>query len=208
MQVLLDRAHRDSSALTLIFLDVDGLKRVNDSQGHDQGDALLAAVGTALRSTLRGSDVVVRYGGDEFVCALPGGTAEVAQDSVGRTRLALRRLVPAATLSAGFAELGPADTLDDVIRRADTDLYRGRRLGQPPVERRVNAAWASPARLQRASVACGACGGRVALTDFVLELTARLTRSADCAECGATTLIQLAQAVSPPPGRLAVRADA
>jgi diguanylate cyclase (GGDEF)-like protein len=197
MQVLLDRARRDASALTFVFVDVDGLKRVNDSHGHDRGDELLAAVGTALRSTLRSYDVVVRYGGDEFVCALPGGTAEVAEESLARARLALSQLVPGSTISAGFAELRPADTIDDVIHRADTELYRGRRLGQPSVGRRLSAVLAPPAGLQSSSVACGGCGGRVAMADFVVELTARMTRSADCAECGATTLIQLAQALTP-----------
>ena len=197
MQVLLDRARRDASALTFVFVDVDGLKRVNDSHGHDRGDELLAAVGTALRSTLRSYDVVVRYGGDEFVCALPGGTAEVAEESLARARSALSRLVPGATISAGFAELRPTDTIDDAIHRADTELYRRRRLGQPSAGRRPSAALAPPAGLQSSSVACGGCGGRVALADFVVELTARMTRSADCSECGATTLIQLAEALTP-----------
>jgi diguanylate cyclase (GGDEF)-like protein len=200
MQQLLERARRDGSALTFVFIDVDGLKQVNDSQGHDRGDQLLAAVGTALRSTLRSYDLVVRYGGDELVCALPGGTAEVAQESVARARLVLSRLVPGATVSAGFAELGPRDTLHEVIHRADTDLYRRRRLGQLSVERRSSRVPVPPAGLPNASVACGACGGRVALADFVLELTARMTRSADCAECGATTLIQLDQVCIAPAG--------
>ena len=207
MQVLLERARRDASALTFVFVDVDGLKRVTDSHGHGRGDELLAAVGAALRSTLRSYDVVVRYGGDEFVCALPGGTAEVAEESLGRARLALGRLVLGATVSAGFAVLGQADTIDDVIHRADADLYRRRRLGQPFSEAPPSTVWAPPAGLQSSSVACGGCGGRVALADFVLELTARMTRSADCAECGATTLIQLAQAITPPAGNLAAAAD-
>lgn len=207
MQLLLERSRRDGSALTFVFIDVDGLKQVNDMHGHDRGDELLAAVGTAVRSTLRSYDVVVRYGGDEFVCALAGGTADVAHESVARARLALSRLVPGATVSAGLAELGPADTLDDVIHRADTDLYRRRRLGQLSVGRQSSAVPLPPAGLHNSSVACGACGGRVALADFVLELTARMTRSADCAECGATTLIQLDQAVTPPPGSPPAPAD-
>lgn len=198
MQVLLDRARRDASALTLIFVDVDGLKRVNDSQGHDRGDALLAAVGTALRSSLRSYDVVVRYGGDEFVCALPGGTAKAAEESLARVRSALDRLLPGATVSAGCAELRTTDTIDDLIRRADGDLYQKRSSGHRSMASRLNTVSKLHDNEDRASVACGMCGGRVALAEFVLELTAWMTRSADCPDCGATTVIQLGQAAQPP----------
>jgi diguanylate cyclase (GGDEF)-like protein len=153
MQALLERARRDESVLTFIFLDVDGLKRVNDSEGHERGDAVLAAVGMALRSSLRSYDLVVRYGGDEFVCALPGSTEETAQETLARVRSALDRLTPGATISAGCAELVPADTLDDVIRRADTDLYQERRLGRRSV--RPTAALSQSRDQSRISVACG-----------------------------------------------------
>lgn len=193
MQVLVDRARRDASVLTFIFVDVDGLKWVNDSHGHDQGDALLAAVGMALRSSLRSYDLVVRYGGDEFVCALPGGTSAIARESLARVRSLLDRLVPGATVSAGCAELRPGDAVDDAIRRADADLYRARRSGHPAVPRSLSMVPPSHDREQHATVACGACGGRVSLVEFVLELTDRITRSADCPDCGATTIIELAQ---------------
>jgi diguanylate cyclase (GGDEF)-like protein len=194
MQVLLERARRDASDLTFVFVDVDGLKRVNDSHGHYRGDSLLAAVGTALRSSLRSYDLVVRYGGDEFVCALPGGSAEVAQQIIARVGLTLDDLVPGATVSAGYAELRPADALDEVIRRADSDLYRRRGMGHSSVDRRLSAVGALPEGVHGPSVACGACGGRIDLAEFVLELTHLMTRTADCQECGATTLIQLGQA--------------
>lgn len=198
MQLLLDRARRDGSALMFLFLDVDGLKAVNDSEGHDRGDVLLMAVGSALRSSLRSYDLVVRYGGDEFVCALPGGTAQTAEESLVRVRMALDELFAGATVSAGYAELRSTDTIDDVIRRADTDLYRGRLERHPSADRRLSAAPTPPPGASRSSVACGACGGRVPLTEFVVELTARMTRSADCPDCGATTLIQLSRAPIPP----------
>jgi diguanylate cyclase (GGDEF)-like protein len=200
MQLLLDRARRDASALSFLFVDVDGLKQVNDLQGHDRGDMLLEAVGSALRSSLRSYDLIVRYGGDEFVCALPGGTAQVAAESLARVRVALDDCFVGATVSAGCAELRSTDTLADVIRRADADLYRGRLQRQASAGRRLSAAPTQPAATRAPSVACGACGGRVPLTEFVVELTARMTRSADCPDCGATTLIQLSFALLPPPG--------
>jgi diguanylate cyclase (GGDEF)-like protein len=197
MQLLLDRAQREASALTFMFLDVDGLKRVNDSQGHGCGDALLAAVGSALRSSLRSYDLIVRYGGDEFICALPGGTTKTAEERLARVRSALDKLLPGATVSAGCAQLRPAETIDDVIRRADADLYSRRRLEPAGTERRPMAVPGLVHRNQHSSVACGACGARVPLDEFVLELTVRMARSADCPECGATTVIQLAQGSRP-----------
>jgi diguanylate cyclase (GGDEF)-like protein len=65
------RAHRTGETLVVAFVDVDHLKQVNDEHGHLARDNLLRAVGTALREGLRSYDVVVRYGGDEFVCGLP-----------------------------------------------------------------------------------------------------------------------------------------
>ena len=155
MQALFDRARRDASALTIVFVDVDGLKLVNDSSGHDQGDALLAAVGTALRSSLRSYDLVVRYGGDEFVCALPGATADAAQESLARVRSTLDGLVPGATVSAGCAELRPADNIDDAIRRADAALYRARRSDRPSP--RLSPVSSQPGS-DSGAVVCGSCG--------------------------------------------------
>jgi diguanylate cyclase (GGDEF)-like protein len=199
LQLLLDRAQREGSALAFVFLDVDGLKEVNDSQGHASGDALLTALGRALRFGLRSYDVVVRHGGDEFVCALPGATKDVAAACLVRVRAVLDELVDGATFSTGHAELRATDTLDDVVRRADTELYRARRIELAPPEGEQPANRSLPDRSLEPSVACGACGNRVPLADFVMELTARMTRSADCPECGATTVIELAQALLPIP---------
>jgi len=68
------RANRSAEPLTLAFVDVDGLKTVNDTQGHAVGDTLLRNVVTARRSGLRETDLIVRYGGDECLCVLPGAT--------------------------------------------------------------------------------------------------------------------------------------
>jgi hypothetical protein len=135
----------------------------------------------------------VRYGGDEFVCALPGSTADVARDRVEDARSTLRELVDGATVSAGYAELQATDTLDDVVGRADRDLYRSRHGQQGLKTVAPTPAPAPPDGTRQPSVACGACGGRVALADFVVELSDRMTRSADCPECGETTVIQLRQ---------------
>jgi diguanylate cyclase (GGDEF)-like protein len=121
-----DRAHRTGSGLAVMFVDVDGLKSLNDTIGHAAGDRLLAAVGAALRCSLRSYDIVVRYGGDEFVCALPGGTAAIVQQSSTRALRALAQQMPGATFSTGQSQLQPGEALESAIQRADADLYQRR----------------------------------------------------------------------------------
>jgi GGDEF domain-containing protein len=121
------RAHRYGSRLVVVFLDGVGLKAVNDERGHAAGDVLIKELAAALRRRLRGSDLVVRWGGDEFVCALPqAGRAgaervlsDVAADLGARSGAGFR---------AGFAELAPADDAETLVARADSDLRRFRGL--------------------------------------------------------------------------------
>ena len=85
----LARARRAQQPLLVAFVDVDGLKAVNDEYGHAAGDTLLRAVVTALSSMLRPYDVVIRYGGDEFICVL---CDEVASNIESRFLKVVRRL--------------------------------------------------------------------------------------------------------------------
>jgi diguanylate cyclase (GGDEF)-like protein len=125
-----DRAHRTGEPLVVAFLDVDNLKRVNDQHGHGAGDALLRAVGTALRVGLRSYDIVVRYGGDEFVCALPGSGVIEAESRFRHVQQLLVDAMPEATVSFGLAELGPQESVVEAIARADREMYRARRLAR------------------------------------------------------------------------------
>lgn len=122
-----DRCRRQGSPLVIAFVDVDGLKQVNAECGHDGGDALLRAVGAALRSRLRSYDLVVRYGGDEFVCAFSGTHLAEVRQRMADVQDVLTREMPGATISVGLAERHGHEELEAVIHRADRDLFAGRR---------------------------------------------------------------------------------
>jgi diguanylate cyclase len=126
----LERAHRTGATLVLAFLDVDDLKRVNDNHGHLAGDALLQVVGETLRANIRLYDVIVRYGGDELVCALPNLIAREAKARFEWISAALAAVNADYSVSVGLAQAEPGDTLQALIARADADLLEGRRSRQ------------------------------------------------------------------------------
>lgn len=119
----LARARRLGRALVIAMIDIDGLKAVNDAQGHAAGDALLRDVPRAIVATLRACDVTVRWGGDEFVCALSDVDLATAAQRITEIQRTLEAMSPGASISAGLAELLPDDTLEAVIGRADAALY-------------------------------------------------------------------------------------
>lgn len=127
----LERARRLGGALVVAFIDVDGLKQVNDREGHAAGDALLSGVGAVLRGRLRSYDVVLRYGGDEFVCALSGVAEAAAEGILDEVSAQVAAVTGGGTLSRGLATLRPDDTVATLVARADADLYRRRRGHRP-----------------------------------------------------------------------------
>jgi len=126
----LERAHRTGASLVLSFIDIDGLKQVNDSLGHPAGDALLRLVGETLRAHLRPYDLIVRYGGDELVCAMANVSAQEARSRLTSIAAALQALDTKHSITFGLAEAEPGDGVDDLIARADADLLQARRLGE------------------------------------------------------------------------------
>jgi len=120
------KARRADPQLVLAFVDVDGLKAVNDSGGHSAGDRLLRVVVESLRSQLRDYDLIVRYGGDEFLCSMPGVTMDEAALRVERVNAAMASTAEGGSVSVGLAELRPDDTLATLITRADGALYHER----------------------------------------------------------------------------------
>jgi len=139
----LKRSRRHQRPFTLVSIDVDDFKAINDRYGHAAGDAVLSAVGEVLRHNTREIDVAARTGGDEFVVFLIETGAAAGRDVVDKLRRALQvrmqALPAAATFSIGMASFRrpPAD-LDEMFRQVDAQLYRAKRLGKNRVaEKRV-----------------------------------------------------------------------
>jgi diguanylate cyclase (GGDEF)-like protein len=122
LQAEIDRALRFGGLLVLAFVDVDELKAHNDREGHVGGDRLLLDVVASIRSNLRSYDPVMRFGGDEFVCALSDTDLNDARSRFEAIQAALRNAHPGGSISVGLAELRPGDTLDKLMRRGDIAL--------------------------------------------------------------------------------------
>lgn len=160
------RAQRTGESLAIVALDIDRFKEVNDEHGHAAGDLVLQVLAEILSSSVRGSDLVCRIGGDEFVLLLAGATAGVALE-----RAELVRAEFAATpidrgdgeplrctLSIGVAVLeGGREGLEATLRRADAALYEAKRAGRnricvvPPPDGGDAAGQPRPATVRRVS---------------------------------------------------------
>jgi diguanylate cyclase (GGDEF)-like protein len=138
----LSRARRDGSILSVVILDLDHFKHVNDTHGHLTGDAVLKRFVEIVQGCLRGSDVLTRYGGEEFCVLLPGAPESAARAVAERIRATLESspiqvedLAIRVTSSAGVATLAPSErpadqTLSKLVRRADEALYAAKRDGR------------------------------------------------------------------------------
>ena len=122
LQHEIDRARRSDKPLVLAFVDVDGLKQVNSAQGHAAGDAVLQAVTAALRGRLRSYDPIVRYGGDEFVCALSDTDMDQARERFGEISRELAESRAASSISVGLAALRSDESLKALMARGDEAL--------------------------------------------------------------------------------------
>jgi diguanylate cyclase (GGDEF)-like protein len=123
----IDRARRADTSLVVAYIDVVGLKAVNDAHGHAAGDELLQRVVRAIRAHLRSYDLIVRLGGDEFLCVISGTTIADARRRFDAVQAALAAHPDRCELRVGFAVLTPADTAAELIQRADSELPAGRR---------------------------------------------------------------------------------
>ena len=128
-------ARRSSRPLSLITVDVDHFKRVNDTYGHEAGDEVLRRLARTLESRLRGSDVVARLGGEEFVALLPDtdldGAQSIAQALVTAMAEQQNPVVGTITVSAGVATMRSADDNGAaMLRRGDAALYEAKGQGR------------------------------------------------------------------------------
>jgi diguanylate cyclase len=128
---------RKETPLCMALLDIDNFKKLNDSKGHDTGDAALNHLVTVTRECLRAQDTLARYGGEEFVILMPDTPLEKGIDAMTRLQRALTRRFFLAgteqiliTFSAGVAQLAPGESGEDAITRADQAMYLAKRAGK------------------------------------------------------------------------------
>jgi diguanylate cyclase (GGDEF)-like protein len=129
----ISRAQRHGRPLTVLLMDLDGLKLVNDRHGHAAGDTLLKGFADRLQRAIRGSDLAVRLGGDEFMALLPECRAEEVRHVLARIeglqiicndeRISLQ-------FSRGWTDYKPGESPQELLQRADQELYANKRAGK------------------------------------------------------------------------------
>jgi diguanylate cyclase len=146
---MLTSAAESASACSLLMVDIDNFKRVNDTYGHVFGDKVIRYVAQRISLSIKGRDVAARYGGEEFAILLPETTvqgalvlAEQIRASVARGKIhrgGATEQIAGVTVSIGVAESLPADSVEDLTRRADEALYRSKEAGRNRVMSAVSA---------------------------------------------------------------------
>jgi diguanylate cyclase (GGDEF)-like protein len=129
----ISRAQRHGRPLTLLLMDVDGLKQINDSHGHAAGDTLLKGLADRLQRAIRGSDLAVRLGGDEFMAILPECRAEEVRHVLGRLEgleFSFNDDKIRLQFSRGWTDYKPGETAQEFLQRADAALYENKRAGK------------------------------------------------------------------------------
>jgi diguanylate cyclase (GGDEF)-like protein len=127
----LAQASRDGAPVGLVLIDLDNLKEINDTRGHDEGDRVLVETAERMRAALRAGDVLARLGGDEFGALMPDTPDGQALAAVDR----LTEMTPElGSFSAGAAAWDGEQTLDELLRRADVALYTAKTEGGARVE--------------------------------------------------------------------------
>ncbi|GAA4416083.1 hypothetical protein GCM10023089_37710 [Quisquiliibacterium transsilvanicum] len=138
----LDRCRRAGAAVSLLVVDIDHFKEVNDRHGHGFGDQVIQALSATVTCSIRTSDFAFRYGGEEFVLLLPGLAMARALEVAERVRSGMRDSrraapdgsQPVVSVSVGVAQMQPGDTAETLFARADAALYRAKAAGRDRVE--------------------------------------------------------------------------
>jgi len=143
LHLLMDEWRRQKTPFTLILVDLDQFKWVNDSHGHVVGDRVLQSVGARLKQLVREEDFVGRFGGDEFVILLSHTELDVGRELAERVRrgtadhschISRRGEEPAVSLSVGVTAPCEGDTDESILARADRAMYKAKRLGRNQVQ--------------------------------------------------------------------------
>ncbi len=141
VQAAIDLRKRNESIVTVLFMDLDGFKNVNDSLGHDAGDELLNEVAFRLTTLLRPGDTLARLGGDEFALLLLDPRPKFGQLVADRILgvmaqpIRLRHRLVSVGASIGLAEAREGDSVEDLLRNADTAMYAAKENGKNRIER-------------------------------------------------------------------------
>jgi diguanylate cyclase (GGDEF)-like protein len=139
----ISRAQRHGRPLTVLLMDLDGLKQVNDKHGHAAGDTLLKGFADRLQRAIRGSDLAVRLGGDEFMALLPECRAEEVRHVLARIEgleFEFNEEKISLHFSRGWTDYKAGETPQELLNRADQELYANKRAGK-----RASALTQSPA---------------------------------------------------------------
>ncbi len=129
----ISRAIRHQRPLTVLMIDLDGLKQTNDKLGHAIGDLVLRSFALRLQRAIRGSDLAVRLGGDEFMVLLPECRVEevhLVMERLSELEIEHEGSKIACNFSCGWTDYKPGETAEELLKRADEALYAHKRAGQ------------------------------------------------------------------------------
>ncbi|XZG68928.1 GGDEF domain-containing protein [Chitinibacteraceae bacterium HSL-7] len=153
LEACIHRHRRSNAPMSLIALDLDHFKQINDQHGHDGGDAVLIALAQLLQKRLRATDTAFRLGGEEFLLLLPDTRQEAASELAHQLRATMRQWCwphgERLSASMGVAELAPGERWQAWLKRADARLYEAKAAGRNCVvceHGPTLSAWSSPAR--------------------------------------------------------------
>ncbi|HEV2615427.1 MAG TPA: GGDEF domain-containing protein [Candidatus Acidoferrales bacterium] len=136
------RSRRHARPLTILLLDLDDLKQCNDKFGHDAGDTMIRSFADRLKRAIRGSDLAVRQGGDEFMVILPECRAEEVRHVLGRLQgleIECGGEKVKVTFACGWADYQPTESAQELLKRADEALYTNKRSAKDDTgARRLN----------------------------------------------------------------------
>jgi diguanylate cyclase (GGDEF)-like protein len=180
------RSQRKGHPLTVMTLDLNDFKHINDTYGHAAGDQVLRQFAVRLNKVIRGSDLAVRLGGDEFLVLLPECTLEQVQTVLGRLGSIevewQSHRIP-VTFSAGWKQYEMGDRPDELLERADQALYARKRATKDNFTRRSVSESAAPLHVL-VDLTCPNCHkGNLVAVDAVADAPPEGTKSVKCAHC-------------------------